>query len=336
MSAFSRIFFEKDAMKYEMAGKILEKATEEHIETHILTSNRFTSEKGMTKKEKYFYGKQTMIVGVRKTLKFQTCKPSAHYQLPLVSGCIGQCEYCYLNTQFSDRPFVYVYVNIEEILDQAAHHIKERGELTLFEGAATSDPLPTEPYTSALKRTIEFFGQQELGRFRFVTKYTDVDALLQLDHNDHSEIRLSVNIPSVIKAFEHKTPSLEKRLEAINKLIGSDYPVGLIIAPVMLEENWKDHYGGLISLLDETLLRKEKPITFEVISHRFTTRAKNAILEIYEDSKLPMNEEERKFKYGQFGYGKFIYTPEQMADIKAFFQEKIGAMDLPHNILYII
>lgn len=336
MGAFTRIFFEKDAMKYEMTGRILEKARQEQIETIFLNTNRFTSEKGMTKKEKYFYGKQTMIVGIRKTLKFQTCKPSAHYQLPLVSGCIGQCEYCYLNTQFSDRPFVYVYVNLEEILQQADQHIKERGELTLFEGAATSDPLPSEPFTQALAQTIEFFGQKELGRFRFVTKYTDVDALLGIDHKGHSEIRLSVNIPSVIKEFEHKTPSLEKRIEALNKLIGADYPVGLIIAPVILEERWKDRYGELLSILDQTLLRKEKPITFEVISHRFTSRAKNSILEIYEDTKLPMNEEERKYKYGQFGYGKYVYTNDQMEDLKSFFQEKLGKMDLPHEVLYII
>ncbi len=51
-------------------------------------------------------------------------------------------------------------------------------EVTIFEGSATSDPVPIEPYTNALKRTIEFFAQRENGRFRFVTKYDDVDSLL--------------------------------------------------------------------------------------------------------------------------------------------------------------
>ena len=43
--------------------------------------------------DQYRHGKQTLVVGVKKSLKFQSCKPSAHYQLPLVSGCMGQCEY---------------------------------------------------------------------------------------------------------------------------------------------------------------------------------------------------------------------------------------------------
>lgn len=30
-------------------------------------------------------------------------------------------------------------------------------QVTIFEGAATSDPVPVEPYTNSLKKTIEFW-----------------------------------------------------------------------------------------------------------------------------------------------------------------------------------
>ncbi|HBV96169.1 MAG TPA: hypothetical protein DEF36_03885 [Desulfotomaculum sp.] len=46
----------------------------------------------------------------------------------------------------------------------------------------------------------------------------------------------------------------------------------------------------------------ENNITFELISHRLTARAKKRILDIFPSSTLPMEEEERKFKYGQFGW----------------------------------
>ena len=32
-----------------------------------------------------------------------------------------------------------------------------------------------------------------------------------------------------------------------------------------------------------------------------------------------MDDQERKFKYGQFGYGKYIYTKEQLDDMKEFY-----------------
>jgi len=74
----------------------------------------------------------------------------------------------------SPTAYVRIYVNLEEILGIASNLIRERlPEITQFEGAATSDPVPVERYTRALKQTIEFFGREPNGRFRFVTKYTD-------------------------------------------------------------------------------------------------------------------------------------------------------------------
>src|SRR5690554_4718281 len=150
----------------------------------------------------YRHGKRTLVVGIRRGMKFQTCKPSAHYQLPLMSGCIGQCEYCYLNTNLGERPYMRINVNIDDILTQAQDYIKERlPEKTIFEGSATSDPVPIEPYSHALQRTIKFFAQSQQGRFRFVTKYPDIDTLLDIEHKGNTEIRFTLNTNKVIKDF---------------------------------------------------------------------------------------------------------------------------------------
>lgn len=73
----------------------------------------------------YREGKKTLVVGVKKGFKFQSCKPSAHYQLPLISGCIGQRQYCYLNINLGNKPYIKVNVNIEEILYKAQEYINE-------------------------------------------------------------------------------------------------------------------------------------------------------------------------------------------------------------------
>lgn len=202
-----------------------------------MNSNRVQGIPGDNLAEKYAEGKRTLVIGVRKTLKFQTCKPSAHFQLPLVSGCVGQCEYCYLNTQLGDKPYIRAYVNIDEILEQAGKYIKERGdEITIFEGAATSDPLPVEPYTKGLTKAIEFFAKQTKGRFRFVTKFANVEDFINADHGGHTSVRFSLNINEVIKSYEHKTPSVRKRIEAASKVIEKGYPTGFLIAPVFWKE----------------------------------------------------------------------------------------------------
>ena len=335
-----RVIFEKDSLDTEVGKNIYNmvkdnpkveiiNATSNRIKTHIPGDNLF---------DQYSSGKETMVVGKRKSLKFQTCKPSANFQLPLVSGCMGRCEYCYLNTQLGDKPFVRVFTNIDEVLDRAKQYIEERlPAVTIFEGAATSDPIPLELYTHALRKTIEFIGNEPKARFRFVTKFNDVDSLLDAKHNNHTEIRFSINTPKVIDAYEHYTASSQNRIEAAIKVANAGYKIGFIIAPVFIYDNWKEEYKELIKSIKNKLPKDfDKQIIFEVISHRYTTKAKNRILEIYPDTLLPMNEEDRKYKYGQFGYGKYVYTKEQLDDMKDFFKTEIKAV-FPNSIIkYVI
>ncbi|MPN46929.1 Spore photoproduct lyase [bioreactor metagenome] len=49
-----------------------------------------------------------------------------------------------------------------------------------------------------------------------------------------------------------------------------------------------------------------------------------------------MNDEERKFKYGQFGYGKYVYSNESMEDIKQFFNDELNNLYENIEIKYII
>jgi len=286
----------------------------------------------------YREGKKTLVVGIKKGMKFQSCKPSAHYQLPLLSGCTGQCQYCYLNTNLSDKPYMRVNVNVDDIFEHAQKYINERlPEQTIFEGSATSDPVPVEPYSNSLKQTIAFFSENDNGRFRFVTKYTDIDTLLDIEHNGNTEIRFTLNTNKVINDYENKTPSLSKRIEACKKIINAKYPMGFIIAPIFIYDGWKADYKNLLLDLKSNLPNNlSHPITFEVISHRYTPKAKNTILEVFPETELPMNDKERVYKYGQFGYGKYVYNKENINEIKSFFNQEINSIFNNKLIKYII
>lgn len=330
-----RVIFEENALEYEMGKNLLKKFKDEDIDIFYSKNGRITGIPGKDNRQMYIEGKSTLVVGIRKTLKFESCKPSAHYQLPIVSGCMGMCEYCYLNTQMGKKPYIKIHVNIEEILNKAGEYIENRKpEITIFEGAATSDPIPVETYSEALKKSIEYFGSNQYSLFRFVTKYTDVDGLLNLNHNGRTTIRFSINTDDVITKFEHRTPSLDERLKAAKKVGESGYHLGFIIAPVFIYPAWeKDYYDVLKKIYDNF---KGINLNFEVISHRFTKRAKENILNIYSNTLLPMEEELRKFKFGQFGYGKYIYKDEELNNMKNFFKKNITELFGEESINYII
>jgi spore photoproduct lyase len=341
MNAFvpKRALFERVALDYPIGRQVYDKMRELGVDISFIGShNRVTGIPGKTPQEAYFEGKRTLVVGVRRGLEFQTCKPSAHYQLPLVTSCAGQCEYCYLNTTLGKKPYIRVYVNVDEVLERAGKYIKQREpEVTVFEGAATSDPIPVEPYTGALRRAVEFFGSQVNGRFRFVTKFTNVDSLLDAQHNGHTTFRFSLNSERVIHDFEHNTPKAQERIAAAFKAAKAGYPYGFIIGPIFHYETWREDYTVMFDKLKAEFKGRVGSVpSFELITHRFTKRAKKNILEIFPNTKVPMEESERAFKYGQFGYGKYVYTKEVMKEIKEFFEQKIRDVFPDANIMYFV
>lgn len=326
----TRVFYEPGALDYPL-GKTLVKCFQNMgmSVSPTATHNRITGIPGNTAAAVYREAKRTLVIGVRRSATFQSCKPSAHYQLPLVTSCPGMCEYCYLATTLGKKPYIRIYVNLDEILGIASKLIQERlPEITQFEGAATSDPVPVERYTGALKQAIEFFGREPNGRFRFVTKYTDIESLLEAKHEGHTRFRFSLNCTEVVERYEHGTPSPEERIIAAGKVLKAEYPLGFIIAPIFRFEGWQEAYRRLMERTAEELAKRapsgwsSEQLSLEFISHRFTAKAKANILEVFPNSSLPMVEEERKYKYGQFGYGKYIYQPKEMKEMKEFFQEQ--------------
>lgn len=335
-----RIVFEKGALNYPIGKEIYDYFKDnKDVEFINMTNNKIRSHiPGENIYDFYREGKNTLVVGLKRGKKFQSCKPSAHYQLPLLSGCVGNCQYCYLNTNLGEKPYIKVHVNLDDIYSQAQEYMDERSpQITIFEGSATSDPLPVEPYTHLLRRTIEFFSDNPLGRFRFVSKFNDVESLLDVDHKGKTEARFTINTQKVIDDYEKRTASRNKRIEASIKMMKAGYPVGYIIAPVFIYDGWEQDYVDLLLQLKSQLPKEiSHPITFEVISHRYTTRAKNIINEVFPGNTLPMTDEERTYKYGQFGYGKFVYPKESLAYMKEFFKKNLEEIFPSAEIKYII
>ncbi|MDP4160656.1 MAG: spore photoproduct lyase, partial [Bacillota bacterium] len=149
----TRVFYEPEVLEYSLGKTLVERFRHLGIPITPTTShNRVTGIPSKNVVEGYREAKRTLVIGVRRSKTFQSCKPSAHYQLPLVTSCPGMCEYCYLATTLGKKPYVRVYVNLEEILSTTSKLIQERlPEITRFEGAATSDPLSVEHYTGGLK-----------------------------------------------------------------------------------------------------------------------------------------------------------------------------------------
>ena len=158
-----------------------------------------------------------------------------------------------------------------------------------------------------------------------VTKFSNVDSLLNLKHNGKTHFRVSINSRYIIKNFEHNTASYDERIEAASKLAEASYPIGFIVAPIMIYAGWREEYLELFENLQGKINMKKsaEPITFELIQHRFTPIAKKFILERFPNTKLDMDESKRTLKWGKFGRFKYVYPKEEAVEIKKYFNSLI-------------
>ena len=311
------------SLKYEVGKIAIENLKK--LNVPIIESRKVSIE-GKSPSENYAKAKKTIYLTVNNEKKLRSCRPSANYQFSLSSSCPGHCEYCYLQTTQGEKPFMKIFVNIDEIISVIQEHIDNNlPNITTFESGSITDSIALEHLTGNLKRCIEFFGKSKNGRLRVITKYNNVDSLLDINHNKHTKFRFTVNTKYVINKFEHKTSNFNERIEAAKKIANAGYPIGFIIGPIMIYENWKNEYKELIDTLKSELGNYSEEITFELIQHRFTSTAKELILTRFPKTELDLNEENRQLKWGPYGKYKYVYPKEESNEMKTYISELINS-----------
>lgn len=307
-----RVLVERRALDLPLARRIL--ARLDGVPTEVIEApGRIPTAPRGGAGQVYLAAKRTLIVGLHPDQPFRSCRPSADYELPLGSSCPGLCQYCYLQSSLGPRPYIRVYADLEAILDATARQIEAKPGPVSFEAASTSDPVAVEHLTGALAEVITFFGRQERARLRLVTKFATTDGLAGLPHARHTRVRFSLNTPYVARTFEAGTDPVPERIAAANRLGLAGYPIGFVLAPLMLYDGWEAEYDGLlVNLVRELAPSLRSGLTFELISHRFTAKAKEIIGARFPRCRLDLDESKRCVKWGRYGHRKFVYPAEEL------------------------
>ena len=181
------------------------------------------------------------------------------------------CLYCYLVCNYNKCAYLRLFVNREEMLDKiirvANKDFAQKGVESVFEIGSNSDLILENTITGNLVWTINnFANSNQKGFLTFPTKFDMVDNILNLNHNGKIIVRMSVNPDEIINKVEFGTSRLDNRIEAINKLRSAGYKVGILIAPVVFVDNWKEMYLKLIEKLNDMLSEEvKKDLFFEII-----------------------------------------------------------------------
>ena len=335
-----RVLFTPDALDEPFGQKIFERVSRYDLPVEILKNNRLTGLRGATERETYKIAKTTLSIvnAPPSAFKLRPIPPSADFQFHLAEGCPAHCQYCYLAGSLQGPPTIRVFANLPLIL-QNTRNYQLPGKITSFEASCYTDPLSIEHLTGSLAETIKFFSKLPDSHLRFVTKFDAVGPLLNIDHNGRSRWRISLNAHYVSRRLEGGTASISSRIRALRKLAlprregGGNYPIGVVLAPIMPVPDWQEEYALLLDELEQNL-DFPTDLTFELITHRFTPGSKEVLLEWYPNTSLEMDERSRAVKRNKFGGTKYVYGPQTMNLMKSFFYNEINRRFPKAKILY--
>ena len=142
---------------------------------------------------------------------------------------------------------------------------------------------------------------------------------------------MSVNPKEIIQKVEMGTSPLEKRVEAINKLKEAGYKVGILIAPVILVDNWEELYEELIIYLEEKLSDEvKKDVFFEVIFMTYSYIHRKINEEAFPNA---INLYDEKLMTGR-GKGKYTYKQEGRKKGEKFIKELLDKYFPENRIVY--
>ncbi len=333
----------KSAFEREHGRLIVERCEAAGVsDITLLAGDRLPALGGANPRSSYARAKTTMAVVVAppSKLRLQPIPPSADWRFDLAEGCPAHCQYCYLAGSLTGPPVIRAYANLDDVLGSLESHVgagsvttgsvSRNAEGTTFEASCYTDPLGIEAVTGSLSAAISYFGRHDWPgpvQLRATTKFDDVEPLLALQHSGRTRIRMSVNAGSVGDRFEGGTASMQQRLTALRRLAGAGYPVGLTVAPIMPVDGWREEYGALLQAVRAELAPvRGLDLTVELITHRFTRRSRDVLLEWYPQTHLEMAEDLRRQKRGKFGAVKYVYPAPVMAELKAWFTHELDTV----------
>ena len=326
------IYFEKDIINYQLGKELMEKYKDI---PKIEIENHNNIEEMRKKENKEFTNmKRNLIIGVRKTHKFVENHKTSDFLVPYTSsGCTASCLYCYLVCNYNKCSYLRLFVNRELMLDKIIKTANKAERELTFEIGSNSDLILENSITNNLVWTIENFKNTKKGKLTFPTKFDMVDNILDLDHKGKVTVRMSVNPDYIINRVEFGTSRLNDRIEAINKLKEAGYNVGILIAPVIMVENWKELYLELIKMLDSKLSKKVKQDAFFEIIFMTYSYVHTKINEAAFPNAINLYNKEI-MKVG--GRGKYRYKEDIKKEGEVFLREQMNKYFPNNKIEYIV
>ena len=208
-----------------------------------------------------------------------------NYYFSHMMNCIYDCRYCFLQGMYRSANYV-VFVNYEDFAKEirSIANLHENETVYFFSGY-DCDSLALEPITGFIDFILPVFESLPKACLELRTKSTQVRSLLDRPVLNNVVVAFSLSPDNVVSALEAKTPSLLKRIEALQRLQNKGWTIGLRFDPLIYFDDYQQAYAELFTqvfaALDVTKIHSVSLGGFRMPEKFFKNMVK-----LYPDEKL--------------------------------------------------
>lgn len=327
---FSHIYLEKRAEDYELTRRILSHFKEANvifIDHYKDIFNRSRQDiKAQIKSRK-------LILAVKEGQRIYEGAPLCQdfgnkyfYYSSCMMNCIFDCEYCYLKGMYPSGNIV-IFVNSDDYFKDIDALLKEHpvylcvsydtdlaaaeeftGYIDLWRDYSLMHPdLTIEIRTKSAGKSIWGNNNRRL--------YSDPSGY----GSDNMIYAFTISPQSVIDKYEHKAPSLKKRLECAAEGIDKGFRVRLCFDPVVHIRDWRSEYRNMIELTS-SMLDMTKVCDYSVGSFRIPRDYLKSMRKQMPSSSAawyPYSLREGVYRYDESLENDMIYTVTDLIREKA-------------------
>lgn len=226
----------------------------------------------------------------------------------VIENCAYACSYCVLHNFYGDRE-----VRITKNLDQKLHQLStelDPNKLYRIGTGEYSDSLIWGNQNYILDHLVNF--AQKNGNVCLELKTKSVNISWLQKHSDHIPKNLivtwSINPDIIIQHEEHKTPSLNKRLEAARQVADTGILIGFNFHPMVRYEGYQKDYTNLANKIT-SMFKPHEVILISQGSLSFLKQHQDKLIKNFPHSQLLKSKMEIK------GDRKIGYTTQDRIEL---------------------
>jgi spore photoproduct lyase len=164
-------------------------------------------------------------------------------------NCVYDCRYCFLQGMYRSAHYV-VFVNYDDFFaDIAATTAAGDRQPSWFFSGYDCDSLAMEPVTGFIEAALPVFTRLPQAQLEIRTKSTQIRSLSAAEPIANCVVAFSFTPDEISRAVEHKVPSVDKRIRAMEKLQRQGWRIGLRLDPLIYTDGFERQYRQLIESL---------------------------------------------------------------------------------------